>query len=89
MQDAVNGGVGEQESFALASVLLFEDAGALESNGESSDELKRRGRYHITPTLGKIIVVGDLTLPQRGECAYSQKLDRSSFQTIAQERRRI
>src|SRR5262245_58194773 len=56
MKIAVNGGVGEQESFALASVLLYEDAGALESNGQSSDDLKRRARYHITPTTGKILI---------------------------------
>jgi hypothetical protein len=53
----VNGGVVEQESVALASVHLYEDAGALESSGGSSDVLKRRGRYHITPTLGKIFIV--------------------------------
>lgn len=32
---------------------IYEDAGALESNGQSSDALKHRGRYHITPTRGK------------------------------------
>jgi len=45
----------------LASVLLLEDAGALESNRQSSEPLKQRGKYHITPTRGKKFIERSLT----------------------------
>ena len=80
MEDKVCGGVGEQESGALASVHLYEDAGALESNRQASDVLKRRGRYHITPTLGKIFIVDGqcsllrITVPKFGQLTYLKPL---------------
>jgi hypothetical protein len=41
-------------------VLLFWDAGALEPNGQSSDAIKRSGKYHITAMRGKNFVVNGL-----------------------------